>query len=302
MKRHQSAIERGVSARLPRPGLLLIFLLVALSALTATRIPAANAAPIGTHFDHIVIIAMENRAYSEVIGSSNAPFINGLAAVGTVLSSDNHYSDNPPCSAACYVEFTTGQVNGANLADGWSCCQALTSINDELTTAGLTWQAYCAAGCPRGLDHFPFPGYSSLQGSPNIFQSSSVSTSTFVAAANSASPPSFLWYTPTDSQNMHDNSVSSGDAYLKAFLTGTGTVSAPAAGSLLASNVFTNAAFHTLLFLWWDECGGGAVSCNANNAVPNVEYGPRAGLKTGYVSHSTYTTFSELAKIGRAHV
>jgi phosphatidylinositol-3-phosphatase len=279
--------------------LILFLMLGALSAATATRIPAAHAQPTGTHFDHVVIVAMENEPES-IIGSSSTPFLNSLLAAGTTLAHADQYSDNVNCSAGCYVEFTSGLANGGGVGDGWSCCLTTTTIVDQMASAGMTWQAYCAEGCPRGLDHFPFNGYTSDQGSPNIFTSSSVTTSTFFAAANSATPPNYLWYTPTDSENMHDNSISSGDSYLKNFLVGpSGSLASPASGSLLASNVFTNSNFHTLLWIWFDECGSsdGGPSCDSNSDAANVEYGPHAGLKTNYASQSSYTTFSELAML-----
>src|SRR5213596_729689 len=104
---------------------------------------------------------------------------------------------------------------------------------------------------PRGNDHFPFTGFASDANSPDIFTGSSVSTSQFIAAANSASPPNFLWFTPTDNHNMHDNSVQTGDSYLKTFLVGSGTVLTPTSGSLLASSLFRNSQYRTLLYLWW---------------------------------------------------
>src|SRR5207247_2238066 len=76
--------------------------------------------------------------------------------------------------------------------------------------------------------------------------------------------------------------VSTGDNYLKSFLVGSGSMASPASGSLLASNVFTNANYRTLLYLWWDECGGSNGSCDANNASPNLLYG--TPVKKGYVS------------------
>jgi len=142
-----------------------------------------------------------------------------------------------------------------------------------MQAARLTWAAYCETGCARGNDHFPFTGFQSLYGSSNIFDGSSVSTSDFVAAANSASPPNFLWYTPTDNHNMHDNSVSSGDAYIKNFLVGAGSIGSPAAGSLFASSLFQT-GHRTLLVLWWDE----------NSQPPELFYG--SNVKQRYVSNS----------------
>src|SRR5213594_1538044 len=93
---------------------------------------------------------------------------------------------------------------------------------------------------------------------------------------------------------MHDNSISTGDSYLKSFLVGSGSLTNPASGSLLASNLFTNTNYRTLLYLWWDECGGSNGSCNSNNAAPNLLYG--TPVKKGYVSPDT-TGIDEYASL-----
>src|SRR2546429_2193366 len=278
------AVERG-PRRIARVSLLL-----ALSIFSVTLLPSLHplaATPPGLQFDHIVIIAMENQNYGSVIGSSSAPFINSLAAQGTTITNYHSYGANAfsgdninGCSAACYVALISGSDNG--VSDGYSCCLTGTTLVDQLQSAGLTWQAYCESGCPRGNDHFPFTGFASDANSPDIFTGSSVTTSQFITTANSANPPNLLWFTPTDNHNMHDNSVSSGDSYLKKFLVGNGTVLAPASGSLLASSLFRNSQYRTLLYLWWDEY----------DPSPNVEYGNM--IKKGYTSTASYDEFSSL--------
>jgi chitodextrinase len=93
---------------------------------------------------------------------------------------------------------------------------------------------------------------------------------------------------------MHDVSVSTGDSYLQSFLVGSGSISSPASGSLLASNVFTNPNYRTVLYLWWDECGGNNGSCDSNNDAPNLLYGTT--VKKGYVSPDS-TGIDEYASI-----
>src|SRR2546427_808817 len=262
----------------------------------------AAAAPTGTNFDHIVIIAMENTAYASVFGSGtvsscptgSAPFLCGMLPLGSTLPSYNSYgataadtNDFNGCSAACYVGFMLGSTYGVSDGYSFSSVSGNPQFVTSLASAGLTWQAYCESGCPRGADHFPFSG-------ANTFTTSSVSTSSIITAANSATPPNFLWYTPTDSHNMHDVSVSTGDSYLKSFLVGSGSIASPASGSLLASNVFTNPSYRTLLYLWWDECGGSNGSCDSNNASPNLLYG--TPVKKGYASPDT-TGIDEYAAI-----
>jgi len=281
------AIEGG--SRLVARVLLLLALSVFSTALVTSLRPLA-AAPSGLQFDHVVIIAMENQNYGSVIGSSSAPFINSLAAQGSTIPNYHSYGANAfsgdninGCSAACYVALISGSDNG--VSDGYSCCLTGTTFVDQLQSAGLTWQAYCESGCPRGNDHFPFTGFASDANSPDIFTASSVTTSQFIAAANSANPPNFLWYTPTDNHNMHDNSVSSGDSYLKKFLVGNGTVLSPGSGSLLSSSLFGNSQYRTLLYLWWDEY----------DPSPNIEYGSM--IKKGFTSTASYDEFSSLSML-----
>src|SRR5438094_1967324 len=65
---------------------LLLVTLSVLSVSLVTSIRPVSAAPTGTYFDHIVIIAMENTAYASVLGSgtvsscptSSAPFLCGM--------------------------------------------------------------------------------------------------------------------------------------------------------------------------------------------------------------------------------
>ncbi len=268
---------------------------------------------------------MENQPYSAVMGtgtgSSNAPFIQSLLAKSSTVSNYEGYGANgdcidgcsvpgfstqPGCSASCYVALTSGSVCFSDLATNGGCikdsycpsttpppCMTDSNFMTELTNAGLTYSAYCESGCPRHADHFPFIAYSNTNPSncqasntcTNIFTGSSVSTSSLISAANSPNPPNVLWYTPIDSNNMHDNTIQSGDAYLQTFLVGSGTVTNPASGSLLATSLFTSGK-KVLLLLWWDECGesnGQGYNCSSSNQTPNLFYGANV-VKQAYVS------------------
>src|SRR5712692_6035780 len=241
-----------------RAHLLVSILIIGIISSSVLALPQAHAAS-GTNFDNVVIVAMENQNYASVMGtgtgSSSAPFISSMLAQSSTISSYHGYGaagrSINGCSAGCYTALISGSDQG--ISDGYSCCINAPTIVDKMTTAGLTWQAYCESGCPRGNDHFPFTGFTTTSASPNIFTGSSVSTANFVAAANSASPPNLLWFTPTDNHNMHDNSIQTGDSYLHDFLVGsTGSLASPASGSLLASNLF-KPGHRTTLLLWWDE-------------------------------------------------
>lgn len=197
------------------------------------------------------------------------------------------------CSAACYTMFTSGDKYGVSDGVGQGSVTA-TNIFDRLSAAGLTWKAYCENGCPRGADHDPALQYSSTYQSPN-----SITTSTdFTSATNnpvltdmsSASPSNYIWMTPTDSHNMHDVSISTGDAYLKQLLVVSGascTLASPCTGSVLSTNLFTNPAFKPMLYIWWDEY----------DPSPNIEYG--GPVKNAFVTPATdnYNEYASLHTI-----
>src|SRR6266496_4339755 len=284
---------------LDRKGLAGLLIALSILGIMFTSLqPKASAAPSGSYFDHIVIIAMENQNYANVLGTGTlagcpigtAPFLCSLLPLSSTIPNYHSYgasSSISGCSAGCYTAIVSGSDQG--ISDGYSCCIGATTLVDQMQSAGLTWQAYCESGCPRGNDHFAFTGFASDVNSPNVFTSSSVSTSTFISAANVANPPNLLWYTPTDNHNMHDNSISTGDSYLKSFLVGTGTISSPASGSLLGSSLFTSSSYRTLLYIWWDEY----------DPSPNLEIGFNgASVKTGLVSASNgYDEFASLHTI-----
>src|SRR2546427_876128 len=270
----------------------LLVLILVTGIIAIPILPRAHAIT-GTYFDNVVIVAMENQKYADVMGtgtgSSNAPFIASLLPLGSTIPNYHAYGANGrnTCatthSAGCYEALIAGVID--LLGNGYSCCiPDPTLLGNRLPTAGLTWQAYCESGCPRGNDHFPFTGFSDTPSCSCIFKSSSVSTSDFVAAANSATPPNFLWFTPTDNHNMHDNSIQTGDTYLHNFFVGsTGSVASPASGSLLASNLFTP-GHRTMLLVWWDEY----------DPAPILFYAPGI-VKQTYISPSgVYDEFSIL--------
>src|SRR6267378_3302394 len=290
---------------LDRKGLAGLFVCLSIGIILLSLPATASAAPTGSSFDHIVIIAMENQNYGSVIGSSSAPFINSLAKLGTTISNYHSYGQNiGGCSAGCYEAFTSGQQAHS---DSWcprasSPCYTIPNIADQLHTAGLTSAMFCEDGCPRGADHFPWIAYTSTwnsclaasggvscngQTGPDgnlLYNSQSSGGNTaFINYLNSATPANYVWFTPTDSHNMHDNSVSSGDAYVQTLLVGTGTISSPSANSVLGSSLLKTPG--TFLYLWWDEY----------DPSPNVEYGSM--IKVGYTSTGGYTEYNSLHTI-----
>jgi len=281
--------------------------LVALSIASLILLSSAGrtfAAPTGVNFDHIVIIAMENQNYADVLGdgtpsgcpSSTAPFLCGLLPLGSTIPNYHSYcigsSDpactgagtlgNPPCSAACYTAITSGATYSSTDGLGTGSISA-TNIFDSLSSAGLSWTEFCESNCDRGPDHSPCLQYADTANSPNcVTLSGALIGNSQVLGSTS----NYVWITPTDGHNMHDNTVSSGDSWLKSFLVGSGSIASPASGSLLSSALFTNPSFHTLLWIWWDEY----------DPSPNIQYGSM--ISKGFISTSNnWDEYSQLRMI-----
>src|SRR5467141_4238079 len=125
--------------KLPICRVCLALLLVTLSvfSVTLSSMRPVSAAPAGTYFDHIVIIAMENTAYKSVFGSgtlsscptSSAPFLCSMLPVSSTLPNLNNYgataadgNDFNGCSAACYVGLMAGYTYG--ISDGYGSMNA----------------------------------------------------------------------------------------------------------------------------------------------------------------------------------
>jgi len=266
--------------------------------------PRASAAPIGASFDHIVIIAMENQNYVNVLGdgssagcpSGTAPFLCGMLPMSSTIPRYHSYClgstdpacagagtlGNPPCSAACYTAVTSGATYGSTDGLGTGSISA-TNIFDRLSSAGLSWSEFCESSCPRGPDHSPCLQYADTATSSNcITLSGALIGNSQVLGSTS----NYVWITPTDSHNMHNNGISSGDSWLKSFLVGSGSTTSPASGSLLSSGLFTNPSFHTLLWIWWDEY----------DPSPNIQYGPM--ISKGFISTSNnWDEYSQLRMI-----
>jgi len=267
---------------------------------------------------------------------ATAPFLCSMLSYGTTFTHYSGYGNNgrcvagcsgtygtSDCSAACYVALTSGNSYGINdnneCGNGSNTCNspyAFSNIIGSTTTAQLTSQAYCeydSSACPRHSNHFPFEAYSNTNPNncfangtcQNIFGGTSTScsghtctTADFINIANSANVPNLLWWTPSDNHNMHDDSITSGDSYLRSFLIGTGTsFTNPSSGSLLASKLFA-VGQRTLLVLWWDECSGNHGSCDSSNDTPILFYDPQ-GVRPGYVSTTSnaYDEYSLLRAI-----
>src|SRR3989449_1001160 len=172
------------------------------------------------NFDQLVVVLMENKNLNEVYGP--APYMTSLA--DTYAFSEGWSSITNP-SQPNYIAILGASTFGVS-GDGNHPNLNHPTLVDLIENSGHTWNAIaegsgsgCSINPDRGEDHFPFLSYTTITGSPARCANLHSGGSTDVVAALNAGT-NFVWFTPTDQHNMHDNSVSSGDAWLQSWVPG----------------------------------------------------------------------------------
>jgi acid phosphatase len=241
----------------------------------------------------VFTIVMENHSRGEILGNTNAPFINQLAAQGAVAAGYHDSFVHP--SEPNYIWMTSGENFGI-LDDNDPGSHHLSStshIADQLENAGLTWKSYQEGmGDPCGLQshgryaakHNPFVYFDDVNGwdgsafhpeircNAHVVDYSQLDTDLAQHAL-----PRYVFITPNLDNDMHDGSVAQGDAWLQNEVP-----------KLMNDPAFTN---NGALFLLWDEGGGSP----ANDDPPFLVVSPHANA--GLVSNVDYDTSSYLKTV-----
>lgn len=252
------------------------------------RSQARRAVPARAVHGRVAVIVMENHEYGDVIGSSAAPFINGLAR-RYALARGMHAVTHP--SLPNYLALTGGSTFGIN-SDCTDCSVGATSIVDQLQHSHVSWKAYmenlphpCFTGAGAGeyaKRHDPFVYYTRVV-TRRAWCRRVVPLSQLGSDERARTLPRFIWITPNLCHDMHDCSVGTGDRFL----------------SSLVPRLLGALGPHGVLFLTWDEgtsnsgCCGGA----AGGHVATIVAGP--GAKRGARLNRATDHYSVLATVER---
>ena len=242
---------------------------LSLLAVTATVVAAAttsgNAAPspkgpCGTRstatYTHVVVLVMENKSSSEIIGSSAAPYINRLAKKCGLAT--NYYAITHP-SLPNYIALTSGTTAGIS-DDEAPAAHQLTN-KSIFSQSGSGWRSYqesmpsncvLTSASAYAVKHNPAAYYTNVRTACRKQDVPLPSSPSFSA--------SYTFVTPNLCNDMHDCSVSTGDKWLENFIP-----------KILGSAEYRKGTL--VLFLTWDEDSG--------KNVPLVVVAPTvpAGLK-----------------------
>lgn len=221
---------------------------------------------------HVVVVIEENKSYSQVIGSSSAPYINGLAGRGALFT--NSAAVAHP-SEPNYLALFSGSTQG--ITDD-SCPHSFTVANlgSEAIAAHLTFAGYSESmpstgytGCTSGeyaRKHNPWSDFSNVPTADNLTFASFPTDYTKL--------PAISFVVPNLLDDMHDGTIAQGDTWLSKNLNGY--------AQWASSN-------NSLLVLTWDENDG-----STGNQIATVIAG--AGVKPGKYPESI-THYSVLRTI-----
>lgn len=206
----------------------------------------------------MIIVMMENQSLSQVIGSSSAPFINNTLRPQSALALGWGTTLHP--SDPNYYQIAYGDTMGVT-SDSSGVHPPPPSILDVASKSGRSWAAITHKG--TGSYHFAVGQENPLpptNGGPGIVSASVGDQSPVINAAKAG--VNLIWFTPDNSENMHDNGVSGGDTWLSTWIP----------------QLLTSMSPNGVLFILWDE--------GNDTLVPAIFAGPRA--KKGYVSMLPY--------------
>jgi hypothetical protein len=264
-----------------------------LSLTLSTAIAPATLAPPVSHvpaYDHVFLVMMENTDYSAVIGdTTDAPFINGLAASGTLLadfSGTYHPSDENYLAIAGGDNFVQGAIYYPNIHI------AAPQLGDRIEAVGKTWKGYeQGMGTPCNLnknvdsyyapDDLPFINFTDISGNTARCAAHLLDLGQFATDLQSTSTtPNFAWLAADDyydgeaSGNGSATSLQVQDGWLKQTL----------------QPLFASPAWKTqrsLLILTWDES-----ETRGTNHIATILVDSQGRVNRGAVSQTSYNHFS----------
>jgi hypothetical protein len=215
----------------------------------------------------IVVIVMENKTYDEIVGSTNAPYIQSMIANGTLYAN----YEAAPGSLPDYLAMTSG-LNTTSAVSGSN------NLFHQLQHIGTSWGEFMESmpsACYTGSGSFPYDKLHNPAVHYNDITSSSAACAKVVpyTSFNPAKLRAFSYVVPNDTDNMHTGSshtaeIKAGDAWL-------------------AANVPAMLNAGARVILTWDEGN------SSNEHVATIAIG--GGATAGATDNGSYTHYGLLA-------
>ena len=222
---------------------------------SSIRAQVSSAAPVGKHFDRVVIVVLENEGTDQALAD---PYIASLTRGSAWFS---RYKAITHPSFPNYLAIVAGSTFGLDSDHRPPPLKGAT-IADRLEEKNLTWKSYAedypggcylgsAAGAGRltpaaaptelyARKHVPFLAFASIQNNPARC-GRVVGAGQFMRDARAGNLPNYSFYTPNMFNDGHDTSLEVASSWLKGFIRS------------LETTVVMNQ--RTLLVITWDEGG-----------------------------------------------
>jgi len=175
-----------------------------------TPTPASTGSVPG--FGHVVLVVEENSSYSNVIGSSEMPYLNSLAAQYGLAT---RYFANTHPSIGNYFMLTTGQI--VTNDDSFTGTVDVDNIVRELLASGKTWKSYAESRNDPILYakwHDPLSYFSDVVNSSTQMQNLTL-FSQFSSDLSNNVLPNFSFVVPNLLNDGHSGPLQLADSFLQ---------------------------------------------------------------------------------------
>jgi hypothetical protein len=258
----------------------------------------AATGPCGTvttapHYTHVVWIWMENHSYSDIIGNSQAPYINSVASE-CGLATNYHNLSHP--SLPNYVGATSGLAVSSlspfdsDCSPSRKCSTSAASIFGQ----GESWKAYeesMPSNCDKSnsgeyaVRHNPPPYFTTLSGCSTF----DVPYTQLASDLSAGTLPAFSFVTPNLIDDMHDGTIADGDSWLSSNLP-----------TILNSSEYQSDT--TAVFITWDEGSGGSTGedCSTNTSDTSCHVATLVISPSTVAGSTSATLFNHYSLLGTA--
>lgn len=270
--------------RVTAAGIFSIFCLVATYGAADSRAAERQATAALPSYDHVVVVIFENKRYGEIIGSSDAPYINQLANAGASLTGMKALT-HP--SQPNYFNLFSGSTQGIT-GDGCYTPQSMSAPNlgQELIAAGKSFATYNEDLPSEGSTACTNGQYAQKHNPWFAFKNVPLNTGKTWAQFpknDFTQLPNLSFVVPNQCNDMHSCSVGTGDSWLR---------------NNLGAYAQWAKANNSLLVLTWDE----EDNYLGSNQIPTVFSGAKVKhdkYSGAYSHYNLLRTFEDL--FGTAH-
>ncbi len=258
----------------------------------------AATGPCGTvttapHYTHVVWIWMENHSYSDIIGNSQAPYINSVATE-CGLATNYHNLSHP--SLPNYIGATSGLAVSSLSPFDSDCSQSkkCSTSAASIFGQGESWKAYeesMPSNCDKSnsgeyaVRHNPPPYFTTLSGCSTF----DVPYTQLASDLSAGTLPAFSFVTPNLIDDMHDGTIADGDSWLSSNLP-----------TILNSSEYQSDT--TAVFITWDEGSGGSSGedCSTNTSDTSCHVATLVISPSTVAGSTSATLFNHYSLLGTA--